>query len=163
MTKGFLGFTICFASLLFVSPIAHGQSAAKSQRESATQMQFQKLINRYYAAWNTGDPETAAPLYAKDPDLVFYDLAPLKYKGWAEYDKGVRALLSSMASLKITPYSDLRATRRGNIAWTTVTFHLSGKKKNGQEVELDGRHTVIWELRGRRWLIVHEHFSVPLS
>jgi hypothetical protein len=23
---------------------------------------FKELIERYYAAWNTGDPETAAPL-----------------------------------------------------------------------------------------------------
>jgi ketosteroid isomerase-like protein len=43
-----------------------------------------------------------------------------------------------------------------------VTFHLSGKKKTGESVEVDGRHTVIWENRSGKWLIVHEHFSVPL-
>lgn len=142
---------------------ASGQSATKSRTASAAQKEFQALINRYYAAWNTGDPEKAAPLYAKDPDLVFYDIAPLKYTGWAEYDKGVRGVLGSFASAKFTPHDDLRVTRRGTIAWTTVTWHLSGKKKTGQSVEMDGRQTLIWELRGGHWLVVHEHFSAPLQ
>jgi uncharacterized protein (TIGR02246 family) len=150
-------------ALAMLPASAFAQSHTKSARASATQREFQGLINRYYAAWNTGDPEKAAPLYAKDPDLVFYDITPLKYTGCAEYEKGVRAVLDSFASAKFTPHDDLPVTRRGAIAWTTVTWHLSGKKKTGQSVEMDGRHTVIWELRGGRWLIVHEHFSAPLS
>lgn len=142
---------------------AVGQSASKPARTSSTQKEFQALINRYYAAWNTGDPEKAAPLYAKDPDLVFYDLTPLQYVGWAAYEKGVHAVFASFASAKFTPHNDLRVTRHGTIAWTTETWHLSGKKKSGQTVEMDGRHTTIWELRGGRWLIVHEHFSAPLQ
>jgi ketosteroid isomerase-like protein len=29
-------------------------------------------------------------------------------------------------------------------------------------MEVDGRHTAIWEKRGAKWLIVHEHVSAPL-
>jgi ketosteroid isomerase-like protein len=29
-------------------------------------------------------------------------------------------------------------------------------------MELDARHTAIWERRGGKWLVVHEHISVPL-
>jgi ketosteroid isomerase-like protein len=129
----------------------------------ASQSEFEALIDRYYAAWNTGNPDNAAPLYAKGADLVFYDLTPLKYTGWANYDKGVRQVLGSFASATFKRNQDLRVTRHGTIAWTTVTWHLSGKKKTGDSVELDGRHTAIWEKRGSKWLIVHEHFSVPLS
>jgi len=101
-------------------------------------------------------------LYAKDADLIFYDIAPLKYTGWAEYNKGVRNVLGGFESLKLTPNNDLKVTRRGSIAWTTVTFHLSAKQKGGGQMELDGRHTASWERRGGKWLIVHEHFSAPL-
>jgi len=155
-----LALTLAFA---FAPASALGQPASRSARASAAQKEFQALINRYYAAWNTGDPEKAAPLYAKDPDLVFYDLTPLQYVGWAAYEKGVRAVFASFASAKFTPHNDLRVTRHGTIAWTTETWHLSGKKKSGQTVEMDGRHTTIWELRGGHWLIVHEHFSAPLQ
>lgn len=162
MIKRVLG--CAFAAVFLLFPLQTlGQSPAKSSAASSTQKEFQALINRYYAAWNTGDPKKAAPLYAKDPDLVFYDITPLKYTGWAEYEKGVRAVLESFSTAKFTPHDDLRVTRRGTIAWTTVTWHLSGKKKTGEAVEMDGRHTVIWELRGGHWLIVHEHFSAPLG
>jgi ketosteroid isomerase-like protein len=96
-------------------------------------------------------------------DLVFYDLTPLKYTGWAEYNAGIRQVFASFASAKFTPQQDLKVMRRGTVAWTTVTWHLAGKKKTGEAVELDGRHSAIWENRGGKWLIVHEHFSAPLS
>ena len=155
--------TALVLAFALVPASAPGQSASKSARPSATQKEFQALINRYYADWNTGDPEKAAPLYAKDPDLVFYDLTPLEYVGWTADEKGVRAVFASFASAEFTPHNDLRATRHGTIAWTTETWHLSGKKKNGQAVEMEGRHTTIWEQRGGHWLIVHEHFSTPLQ
>jgi len=142
----------------------------------STEDEFQALLARYYAAWNTLNPDIAAPLYAKDPELVFYDITPLKYNGWEEYKEGTRKMFSEFMSfemdmnnslrailrLKLTPNNDLKVTRRGTIAWTTETFHLSGQPKTGEVMELDGRHTAIWEERSGKWLIVHEHFSAPL-
>ena len=61
--------------------------------------------------------------------MIFYDIAPLKYTGWAEYEAGVRQVLASFASAKFTPQQDIKVTRRGTVAWTMVTWHLSGKKK----------------------------------
>jgi ketosteroid isomerase-like protein len=154
-------FALMILGTILSALIASGQ-ATKPAAKPAAKGVFDALIERYYAAWNTGNPDNAAPLYAKDADLVFYDLTPLQYTGWAEYDKGVRAVLGSFAAAKFTTRGDLKSTRRGSIAWTTVTYHLSGKKKTGESVEVDGRHTVIWENRSGKWLIVHEHFSVPL-
>lgn len=156
-------YALLLATVLLLALTTSGQTTKASAKKSNQQTEFKDLIDRYYAAWNAANPDNAAPLYAKDPDLVFYDLTPLKYTGWVQYDPGVRKVLDSFASAKFTPQQDLKVTRRGTIAWTTVTFHLSGKKKTGEAVELDGRHTAIWENRGGTWLIVHEHFSAPLS
>jgi ketosteroid isomerase-like protein len=133
------------------------------QKANSNDLQFKTLIDRYSSAWSSLNPDNAAPLYAKNADLVFYDIAPLKYTGWAEYDQGVRKVLGGFESLKLTPNNDLKVARRGNIAWTTVTFHLSAKQKGGAQMEMDCRHTAIWEKRGGKWLIVHEHFSAPLQ
>src|SRR5437879_13665663 len=47
---------------------------------------FNDLIKRYYAAWSTLNPDNASFLYARDADLVFFDIAPLKYSGgWEEF------------------------------------------------------------------------------
>ena len=139
-------------------------AAAQSRKASVgVEGEFKALIDQYYAAWSTLNPENAAKLYAKDADLVFYDIAPLKYNNWAEYKEGVKkAFTETMSTAKLTPKDDLRVTQRGNVVWTTVTFHLSGKPKAGGALEVDGRHTAIWEKRGGKWVIVHEHVSAPL-
>ena len=147
---------VCAGVLMF-NTFANGQRSP-----IGNDAEFAKLIDGYNTAWSTMNPDNAARFYAKDAKLVFYDIAPLKYIGWSDYEKGARAMFSGFESLKLTGKGDLSVTRRGNIAWTTTTFHLSVKPKSGAPMELDGRHTVIWEKRGARWLIVHEHFSAPL-
>lgn len=135
----------------------------RAPAKTALEAEFKALIAQYYTAWSTLDPGKAAKYYAKDADLIFYDVAPLKYNNWAEYKAGaVKAFTETMSSGKLTPNDDLKVTQRGNIVWTTVTFHLSAKPKAGGAMELDCRHTAIWEKRGGKWLIVHEHVSAPL-
>lgn len=124
--------------------------------------EFKTLIDRYNAAWSTLNPENAAAFYAKDSTLVFYDLAPLKYNGWAEYEKGVRSLFAGFETLTLKSKDDLKVSRHGDVTWTTVTFTISAKLKNGTSFTSDGRHTAIWEKRGNKWVIVHEHVSAPL-
>ena len=125
---------------------------------------FNDLIKRYYAAWNTLNPDNVAFLYAKDADLVFFDVAPLKYSGgWQEYsDSFKKSVGPGFSSLTLTPSNDVKIKRSGNLALTTLTFHLSAKEKDGTALEFDGRHTIVWEKRGGQWLIIHEHISKPL-
>ena len=124
--------------------------------------EFKGMIDRYALTWSTLNPDSAGVLYAKDADLVFYDLAPLKYAGWSEYNKGVRDVFAGFETMTLTPSTDLKVTRQGKIAWTTVTYHTSVKPKGGDPMQMDARQTLIWEKRDGKWLIVHEHFSAPL-
>ena len=124
---------------------------------------FKGLVKEYYAAWNTLNLDTAGRLYAKDADLVFFDIAPLKYKSWAEYrDNFKNNVAPGFSSLTLTPNNDVKVTRSGNLALTTLTFHFSAKQKDGTPMEFDARHTIVWQKRGARWLIIHEHVSKPL-
>src|SRR5258708_30976702 len=116
-------------ALLMVGTLLPALIGAGQTAKPAAKGVFDALIEKYYAAWNTGNPDNAAPLYAKDADLVFYDLTPLQYTGWAEYDKGVRAVLGSFAAAKFTTRGDLKATRRSIAAWTTRTFHFAVQSK----------------------------------
>ncbi len=125
--------------------------------------EFKALIDSYYAAWNTLDLEQPDKYYAKDADLTFYDIAPLQYKNWAEYKNGVKQLFTQYSSFKLIPNDDLKVVRHGDVAWTLLTFKISAVEKDGTPSELVARHTAIWEKRGGKWLIVHEHVSVPLS
>lgn len=124
--------------------------------------EFKTIVQHYWEAWGTLDPDKAASMYAKEADAVFYDLAPLKYTGWEEYKAGIKQVFASAASATIVPNDDLKVTRRGNIAWTSNTFHGTIHQKDGKNTEVMGRHTAIWEKRGGHWIIVHEHISAPL-
>jgi ketosteroid isomerase-like protein len=137
---------------------------ARAQQQSSDDPTFRKLIDDYCAAWSTGNTDNAGKFYAQDSDLVFYDVTPFSYHGWKEYVPGVhKALLDNAAEAKLTAGKDLRATRRGNVAWTTVPMHFYEKTKDGKVMEADLRYTGIWEKRGSNWLLVHEHVSVPMA
>ena len=142
--------------------VVTGLNLAPAQ-QSADAGEFKDLIQRYWKAWSTLNPDNAAPMYAKDADAVFYDVSPLKYKGWEEYKQGVLKVFGGAASATFTPNDDLSVTRRGDIAWTSETFHGVVAQKDGTHMDLLGRHTTIWERRGGHWIIVHEHVSAPLG
>ena len=42
-----------------------------------------KTVERYYAAWNSLNTDAPASFYAKEAELVFFDVLPMQYSGWA--------------------------------------------------------------------------------
>lgn len=158
-----IGVALVIAMMLSIVALGSAQTK-KTPAKTALEAEFKTMISEYYTAWSTLNPDNAAKYYAKDADLVFYDIAPLKYANWSEYKAGViKAFTETMLSGKLTPKDDLKVNQRGNVVWTTVTFHLTAQPKaGGAAMEIDCRHTAIWEKRGAKWLIVHEHISAPL-
>jgi len=139
-------------------------AGARAQQKASDDTTFRKLIDDYCVAWSSGNPDNAARFYAKDAGLVFYDVAPFSYTGWKEYEVGVRQnLLDNVVSLSLTASKELKVTRHGNIAWTTVPMHVTAKLKDGKAIDSPIRYTGIWEKSGKNWLLVHEHLSAPLA
>lgn len=141
----------------------------QTNNNEAEYAKFKPLIESYYAAWSPGTEklniEVPAQFYAKDDNLLFWDIfPPLEgYVGWEDYKVNIQKNpYDNLSFFKVTAHDDLRVMRRGDIAWTTVTFHASGKLKEGKTFEVDARQTFIWERRNGQWLIVHEHMSIPL-
>jgi ketosteroid isomerase-like protein len=137
---------------------------ARAQQKLTDQSTFRKLVDDYCAAWSTGNADAPAKFYAQEDGLVFYDAAPFAYHGWKEYHAGVqKEFLEEAEAIKLTAGKDLKVARHGLVAWTTVTIHLYEKAKNGKTTDVDMRYTGIWEKRGAKWLLVHEHLSVPMA
>ena len=124
---------------------------------------IRKFVSDYYDAWNTLKSANAARFYAKDADIVFFDVAPMQYHGWSEYQEGAQKnFFDAISTCKLTPNNDLKIGRRGDVAWITLTFHIAATTKKGEESNLDCRQTSILEKRAGGWQIVHEHISAPL-
>jgi ketosteroid isomerase-like protein len=137
---------------------------ANAKQPSNGDSTFRKLTDDYCAAWSSGNTDNAAKFYAQDSDLIFYDVTPFSYHGWKEYVPGVhKALFDNAVEAKLSAGKDLRVTRHGNFAWTTVPMHFYEKSKDQKVMEAELRYTGIWEKRGSNWLLVHEHISAPMG
>ena len=138
-----------------VSMQSHGQQGEQALRT---------LVPRIVASWETFDLAKIEPYYAADPDLTYFDLAPLKYNDWAEYRATApKVLFEPNSSLKLKVNDDLRVHSRGSLAWATFTFGADITSKQGATSHLDGRWTMILEKRAKGWIVVHEHVSAPLG
>lgn len=145
------------ALALSATALAQGQAGGGSSA-ALDRAKLQEVLT----AWSTLDPSKAGAFYAKDAGLAFYDIAPRKYSGWVEYDKGVRDVLKETKSLTLKLGTDAQIHPSGTIAWAAATVDGVMVNKDGSRMNLDGRWTSVWEKRGNGWLIVHDHFSVPL-
>jgi len=157
-----LAFTLSIPGLL-AAPMGCKRAPAPEAEQAAPEPPTTELMQRTWDAWSTLDPEKAAPLYAKDADLVFFDFAPLQYRGWNDYAKGVKNLLATFSSLKAKVRDDAKIDVAGNRAIGAGVVRMDVTFKDGVTESFDARMTVVWEWREGQWLIVHEHLSVPID
>lgn len=139
-------------------------------QDSVNYAEFNALTDRYFAAWSSDsgllDINVPAQLYAKDPELVFYDIAPPLegYLGWDAFASHIsQNLYDRFTRFQVQGKDDLRLYCEGNFVVACRSFGVDAELKNGQSVKLEGRMSWIWEERDSDWQIVHEHASVPLQ
>jgi ketosteroid isomerase-like protein len=122
---------------------------------------FHPLMQQIWDAWGTLNPANTAKFYSKDAKRTFFDISPMQYHGWSEYEAGVKKTFADYSSAKFTLYAGGFVAQRGNFAWAEDTGHGTLNRKSGGRDDLDFRWTVLWEKDGSDWLIVHEHVSTP--
>jgi ketosteroid isomerase-like protein len=148
----------------FVLPVIGGAliMAPPSRVASHAAPPDRAQLEQVLAAWASKDLTQPARFYAHDPNLVFYDIAPLKYTGWADYEKGTSEMFKTVKSLTFTLRDDAQIHKEDDITWATATVGLDMVSNDGSNMKLDARWTSIWEERNDKWVIVHDHFSAPL-
>ena len=65
--------------------------------------------------------------------------------------------------MKFTLHDDLPIHPVGQMAWVVGTIKLSGKGAKGQPTSMVVRWTAVFEKQGGRWIIHHEHVSIPMA
>jgi ketosteroid isomerase-like protein len=124
---------------------------------------FRPHIEKVYSAWSTLDASKPSMFYAKEPNLTFFGVSALKYKGWQEYEDGFRKTAAGWRSIQITVAPDLHASQLGDVAWVSYTLDYVLQPLSGDIVKAQARGTDVLEKRGEQWLIVHEHISAPMA
>jgi ketosteroid isomerase-like protein len=119
------------------------------------------LLQKIWDGWSTLDPANTAQYYAQGPH-TFFDIAPLKYSSWDEYQKGVVNVLADFKSAKLTVNDDAEIHTIGDHAWGYSTVKEDAVMKSGKREMGTFRWTFVFEKQGGKWLLVHEHISEPL-
>jgi ketosteroid isomerase-like protein len=119
-------------------------------------------LQRIWDGWSTLDPANVAKFYASGPH-TFFDIAPLKYGSWEEYQKGAKDVLSGYKSAKFSVNDDAAIHPHGDLAWATATIKEEMTSKSGKVEMGNFRWTVVFENQDGKWVIVHEHVSAPLQ
>ena len=119
-------------------------------------------LQKIWTGWAALDPANQAQYYAKGPH-TFFDIAPLKYGSWDEYQSGVKGVLAGYKSAKFTVNDDAEIHPHGDLVWATATVKNELTTKAGKVEMGNFRWTAVWENEDGKWLIVHEHVSAPLQ
>ena len=140
--------------------LVQGVGAAELKADTDAQ-DVRATILKSAAGWSTLNPDNNDPIYTSSDRAVFFDVAPMQYVGWAAYKEGFRKGFAGFKDMKLALNDDLAVHRAGNLAWATTTWKLDGHLKDGKDVHLEGRTTLLLEKQNGKWVIVHEHYSVP--
>lgn len=159
MFKRLLPVSIC---LLVLSLTLAAQAKKSPMAKKAASPPDKAYLQKIWDGWATLDPANTAKFYATGPH-TFFDIAPLKYNSWDEYEKGVKGLVAGYKSAKFTVNDDAAIHPRGDLVWATATVAEEMTDKAGKVSMGNFRWTVVFENEGGKWLIVHEHVSAPLS
>lgn len=160
MHKRAASILLCLLCLAICLSAQTKKAATKKAAPPATP--DKAYLQQIWDGWATLDPANTAKFYATGPN-TFFDIAPLKYSSWEEYEKGVKGVLAGYKSAKFTVNDDAAIHPEGNIVWGTATVKNEMTSKAGKVEMGNFRWTVVFENKDGKWLIVHEHVSAPLQ
>lgn len=160
MLKRLFTVSLCLLALTLTGSAQMKKSTMK--KSTAGPAPDKALMQKIWDGWGTLDTANVAKFYATGPH-TFFDIEPLKYTSWDEYEKTVKGVLAGYKSAKFTVNDDAMAHPSGDVVWATATVKEEMTTKAGKVEMGNFRWTVIWENEDGQWLIVHEHVSAPMQ
>ena len=122
------------------------------------------LEERFVAAVKAKDLDAIMKAYPPDQTLVVFDVVPPRqYVGAAAYRKDWQMFLDSFEGPITVELTDLDVAADRNLAYSHSIQRVAGTDKQGKKLDLTVRVTDIYKRVRGRWLIIHEHVSVPVD
>jgi len=136
------------------TPIAHAQT-------DGDKAAVKTLNQQIMAGFNHHDASAIMAFYSNDPDAIFFeDTIPLQFN---------KAALIKVTTDFFKSASDFQATMdsydsvvSGDLAAVHYVIRNSWTDKNGNHSQTS-RYTQIDKKEGGKWLVWHEHYSVPFD
>jgi uncharacterized protein (TIGR02246 family) len=130
----------------------------KTKNEAAVR----ELIDDFVKAIRAKDIDRVMSVFA--PEVVSFDLGPpLQHGGGDTFLKRWQDLFESYQNPIDYEVRNLSITAGDNVAFSHSLNRVSGTMKNGKKRDRWLRWTACYRKTNGKWLIVHEHVSVPVD
>ncbi len=128
--------------------------------DTAVVAEIRSVIALWVEAFRTRSVDTAREIHA--PAIVSFDIVPpLRYQGFDDYATAWEGALESFAgSIEITLH-DQNITVVDDVAFSHSLNQFAATTRDGVKVEYWFRWTACFQKLDGRWLIVHDHSSLP--
>jgi ketosteroid isomerase-like protein len=135
---------------------------ASIQSEVSAVSEVRTLLGNREEACRAKDIDRLMSLYS--PDAIYFDVVPpLQFAESAAIRRNfLRWFDEYQGSIGLDTHA-LHISASGDVAFAYMLHRDSGTMKNGQERAIWVRSTVCCQRSNHRWLITHEHISVPVD
>lgn len=135
-----------------------------SQARADDKAEIEALEKRVAAAVQAKDVNAVMANYLPGDSLIVFDvIPPRQYTGWDAYKKDWQGVLGGCADSPKMDISDLAITTGRRIAFSHSIQHFVCTDAKGNKLDMTLRATDAYRKEKGKWLIVHEHISVPVD
>lgn len=135
---------------------------SKTQQALDNEGQVRKVIDNWFEALRNKDAAEILSFYADDA-TVFPPTGEHKLKGMTQLQPGMREWLDMFDGEITANARELNVVAGEDTAFAYMITNVSGKGRDGRDINMTTRSTVGFERRLGHWLAVHEHASFPVN
>jgi ketosteroid isomerase-like protein len=164
--RAFLSLIACIAIFLSMACPVSAQKDKKKKKDApdtnitnamTNEQQIDYKISEMLGAWQLGDVDRMHQDYADDAVFVSGVWAPPIF-GWSNYVAIYQQQRARVQQVRMDRFNTFIKVS-GTVGWACYQWDFSGTV-DGQPTGSRGQTTLVFEKRGDRWLIVHNHTSV---
>jgi len=154
-----------FSVGLLLAPVLALSLYARDARTTANnEAQIRRLIDQWTKAFEARDLSEVMAIYAPGDQLIVYDVVPpLQYTGWDAYKRDFQRFFDQFEGPLQFEFHDLTVAAGPHLAFSYGLGRVSGRLRNGKKTEYWVRVTECYRKINGRWMIVHDHVSVPVD
>jgi uncharacterized protein (TIGR02246 family) len=131
-------------------------------KQSEAEAEIRELVDRWAQGIRAKDVDVVVANYAAD--IVTFDIVPpLRSSGTDAQRNALAAWFATWRGPIGYDIRELTITAGDDVAFSASLNRISGTKTDGEKVDVWVRVTAGYRKVGGRWMVTHEHVSVPFD
>jgi len=133
-----------------------------STNKANQETEIRSLIDNWREAMRRGDVDAIMSFYT--PEIRLFDIIPpLEHRGRDAYRKIWEMCMPSFEGPIDCEIRDLNITTCDDLAFSHGLYRFTGTMTDGKKMDMWARGTVCYRKANGKWVITHEHHSVPID